>query len=201
MTIVSQKIAQYEHDLAEFLTSWNRAETAFRGLLVDLCGKTAGAYILAAGLGTRSIKEAVLSFAADAMDAEMTSATKHVIEFFDRVLAYRNYYIHGIHLIAFDNTTQESFSEIQAISSKSRFAVHEERVPSTAIKMARINCICLEMALQRLRQCCDPTGHGLTEQQADISVFREQYPLPEPLSKPRRYLLENLWQSSSPKEG
>lgn len=194
----SQAIIAYEHSLAEFITAWNRAEFTYRSLLVAVCGRTPAAYILTAGMGVRGLKEALLSYASDGMaDADLL-AVKHATEFFDRVLAYRNYYIHGIQLISYAAYAGVAVGEIHAVSSKGRFALHQELISQSEIETARQNAVNLHTALIDLLLRFGPEAPQRTQSAERLEGFQARNPWPDTLKKPRNYLLETHFRDQTP---
>ena len=194
----SQAIAAYEHSLAEFITAWNRVEASYRALLIAICGKTPAAYILTAGLGSRGLGEALRSYAADGMTDPHLSAVKHAVEFYNRVLGFRNYYVHGIQRIAYSAHARVAVGEVQAVSSKGRFVLHDELISQAEIEAARSMTIRLHHALLELLQCFDPGAPEPTPPADRLEEFRVNNPWPDNLSKPRNYLLQNHFRDPMP---
>ena len=194
----SQAIIAYEHSLAEFITAWNRAEATYRSLLVAICGGTPAAYILTAGLGSRGLKDALLSYASDGMTDPELSAIKHAVEFYDRVLAFRNYYVHGIQRISYNIHARVGVGEVQSVSSKGRFTVHEEIISQVEIEAARSMAVRLQMALIQLLQRFDLHAPERTLAVERLEEFQADNPWPDTLKKPRNYLLETHFRDQTP---
>lgn len=98
-------ILPYEPEfLAAFghmIITWNIAESALRRLLAGLCGAKSVADILKAKivtveLGPIGLADALKTFADIILPPSPAEAVNHAVKYYDRIRAYRNYYVHGI---------------------------------------------------------------------------------------------------------
>jgi hypothetical protein len=93
--------AEFLAAFGHMIISWNEAESALRRLLAGLCGAKSVADILKAKivtieLGPIGLGNALQTFADIILPPTPAEAVKHAIKYYQRVLAYRNYYVHGI---------------------------------------------------------------------------------------------------------
>jgi hypothetical protein len=78
-------------------------------------------------MGSRAISEALDAFAHDVLSGQQAEAVRHVATLFDRILAYRNYYVHGI-ILAGDFLGPASAGAIRTTTAKRKVAYHWEDV-------------------------------------------------------------------------
>lgn len=196
--VFSLKIAEYEHTLVEFVTAWNRAEAALRGLLIRLCEATPASFILVSELGALGLAQSLSALTADRFDEDAKAAIGHAIKFFNQVREFRNYYVHGIGLVAFNNQTGEAFGVIDIISSKARLAAHQENIGIGELTKASDNAKQLWYLIQLLLRLLPGLTPGPPQIGLTLAELPQQYPLPARLQKPRSYLLEDFWRDPLP---
>lgn len=116
---------EYAAKLGAAVILWNATEGSIRELLrllargMKVVEGSVGAWILVTELGSRQLSEALQAFASEVIDeAEGAEAVRHVALYFDRTLAYRNYYVHGISRLRPTNPTPPDLKPVGTISSK-----------------------------------------------------------------------------------
>lgn len=122
--------------------AWNRAEQSVRNLLATIAAEdihaqsNPRAVILTAELGSRGIVQALQSFANATMEAEAQDAVIFLVRYFEIVLSYRNYYVHGVTHITSANPNPKDDKElnenpiglIRHVSSKGKIIYHEDSI-------------------------------------------------------------------------
>lgn len=93
----------YTYDLTDFareftwaVVFWNLAESSARDMLVILIGETLPAKALVVDMGNRSLCDGLRSAGRQVEDAELRDHIDHFVTGFDRLLGYRNLYVHGL---------------------------------------------------------------------------------------------------------
>lgn len=140
-------------------------------------------------MGNRSVANALLSYAADKMNDVEKGAIKHLVEYFERMLTHRNYLVHGLHLLAYDNKTNQAVGEVYAVSSKSRLIHHQEIISKADIEAKRVMLTNLTHALTWMRIYVEKRHPQKSQQNLRLEEFQQDFPLPDVLVKPRSFPL------------
>jgi hypothetical protein len=85
--------------LGNMLVAWNRAEYCARQLLNWQCD---GPFVLVltAEMGSVAIRDTIFAIATHTHDLDLASHLDHFANYFDILREYRNYYAHGVTMIA-----------------------------------------------------------------------------------------------------
>ena len=117
---------EYAAKLGAAVVLWNATEGTIRELLrllargMKVTEGSVGAWILVTELGSRQLSEALQAFATDVIEEpEGADAVRHVALYFDRILAYRNYYVHGISRLRPTNPAPPDLKPVGTIDSRS----------------------------------------------------------------------------------
>jgi|GEM_PF-4404984 len=183
------EIHEYAFSLAEFITGWNRAERVLHLILNELIGGTAETFIVIVEMGNRSVVNALLSYAADKMNEVEKRAINHLMEYFNRILGHRNYLVHGLHLLAYDNKTNQAVGEVYAVSSKSRLILHHEVISKTDLEEKRVMLTNLSSALTWMHIYVGNRRSQTTQKNLRLEEFQQDFPLPDALVRPRSFPL------------
>lgn len=183
------EIKEYALSLAEFITGWNRAERVLHLILNELVGGTGETFIIIVEMGNRSIVSALLSYAADKMNETERRAIKHLTEYFERMLIHRNYLVHGLHLLAYDNKTNQAVGEVYTVSAKNRLIHHHEIISKAEIEAKRVMLTELSHALTWMHIYVGNRRSQKKPQNLRLEEFQQHYPLPNVLVKPRAFPL------------
>jgi hypothetical protein len=130
--------AEFEGALGAAIIAWNQAEMVIRGLLVTLSGDGMVSYILTAELGSQGIIDA-LNAIAPMKGKELRVAIVTVSAYYERLRAYRNYYVHG--LMASGSDGKEASGLIYTSSAKGKFGIAQDIVPIDQVKWLRERCL------------------------------------------------------------
>ena len=171
--------------LGHVVLSWNWAERAIVDLLLAIARDSAHsinirADILIAEMGSRQVSEALRSMAYDVLDGEPADRVRHAAGFHDRLLAYRNYYVHGI--FAFfpaDDAVPQISGFIDARSAKGKLVWHNDSITLDQLTAFK------NQALQ-LANFASQILFSLYFPAEPPTSLPDKPALPAPLAKPRR---------------
>jgi hypothetical protein len=198
----------YDDDLARFavafmraVIAWNNAENTARKILLEFGGRGIGLRIAAEHLGSRAMKEALLTLCDALHDPELApSATElgshvaHFVEGMDTLRAYRNFYVHSLRFTSKspdDPTTFRGF--LHSVEARGRLAFVEQHLTTGELEKFMFNTMVLEGYGKAISRAM-PNSTSL----ADLLPGNEPPPLsslekplwPEKLKKHRSYLGE-----------
>ena len=176
---------QYTSALGEFIMAWNHAENTVRWLLMALSGSTSiASHILTAELGSRGLTDGLKAFS-PTLEPPIRETVLLVVELYDRLREYRNYYAHGIMTVAVrDGVTLTGWATMA--SAKGKLGYAEDFVTLAQI-MARLeDSRRLSDGARAIIAAVDP---GARLEVPLPLPSRETLPLPDRLKKTLRYPL------------
>ena len=113
--------------LGLLVVKWNQFETLTQTVLEALIGGGEKTYILTAHMGNVSLCDAIRTMGNEFAPDEAKTHLTHLLDLFERLREYRNYYVHGI-----SDLTEASdglpIGVAQSLSAKARLVLHQGRV-------------------------------------------------------------------------
>ena len=188
-----QRTAQNVHNMiyhiGDFVVLWNTCEGALRHLLAHLSGGGVSYDILAAHMNPNALLHAVRTFGNDVVEAPFDDHIGHAAEYFDRLRAYRNYYVHGIHSISAD-AGGDAVGLANELSARGRLVLHPKE-----IRIGELLDVMRKMAIFRnyvyhLINFYQWTRDNTFHTYAEFKVPPEKPPMPPKLEKPKLYPLD-----------
>ena len=125
------------------------------------------------------------------MDPDEAAVSGYLITYFDRLLAYRNYYVHGIRMIIAD-ANGEPAGVIEMVSAKGSLKVHRQNVTKAEIAQATQWALKLDEAMLRLVAHFQGDHKRPPAERRWLPTLEElqrMFPWPDILQKPQDYLL------------
>lgn len=122
--------------LGEAIVAWNQAENVLRNLLLTLCGGSPASYVLTADLSSQGIIDGLKAIS-PTQTIEVCEAVSAVCKYYERIRAYRNYYVHGIIALGWNTTTKIGSGLINTSSSKGKLAFHMEQIETDKLAQLR----------------------------------------------------------------
>lgn len=111
-----------------FVIAWNTAELIARLMLHHVLGGTQTSRAVAADLGNIPLKEALQAAARDTRLSGLRHRIEHFIAGYERILPYRNYYVHSL---AFPITDEGA--QLLSLAGKGRLRLHSEKLPANQV--------------------------------------------------------------------
>lgn len=167
----------------ELILTWNQAENTLRNLLLAACGVSTATHILTAELGSRGLSDGLRSIAVT-LNIELQDAVEAVTALYDRLLAYRNYYVHGISSIGIANGLGVGLANIA--SAKGKLGFSEDRVTYQQLVNARTYALQLRDEAGAILDTINPREGSRVDPPLPS---RKTLLLPDTLKKTLRYPL------------
>jgi hypothetical protein len=151
MTGLVPEVPENERDyLATFgrlAQEWNLAESNLRGLLMRLASEdmkafTLNAGILTAEMGSVAMENALRAFAASTIKGQVGEALEHAAKFYERLRAYRNYYVHSIVYVTAHADTG-TVGGVHTFEAKGKLVERLEFISKHDLELATVQAIVL----------------------------------------------------------
>jgi hypothetical protein len=197
----TKKLATYEANfyqaMGRAVIAWNNADTAMRILLNEMCGDSTASHlmrtaVLTSELGSVSLTNALRSLSDAIFPPNASAAVAHAVDYFERGLAFRNYYVHGIHKA--EERTGKTGGVVGTISAKTKLKAHQDFIPVEALEALAAHASAIENYADALkmwfRSPLDTAG----------STLPRKPPLPDKLEKPHQHLRELFLQRIKARE-
>lgn len=199
MTIENQeeKTRDLEAALGRSVIAWNHFEASIEMIIYGLSGGGKRTDVLTAHMSSVTLANVLSTLANDFSSDQLQPHLLHLVEGFERLREYRNYYFHGIRLIGFTEAG-EAEGLAQTTSARSRLTLHQ-----ASISIAQLN--------EFTAACRTALGHAsavITEiwevsklPGAELpGLPPEMPPLPDRMQKPRLFLRDAERQLPSSQE-
>ncbi len=176
----------YKVALGDFIMTWNQAENAMRRLLLTLCGPSPTTRILTAELGTRGLTDG-LNAMATTLKGERRIAVETVVKLYNRIREYRNYYAHGISIIACHPDTNIAMGVAHMAMAKGKLAVAQDIITIQQLEATTGWANSLQDAVGNILDTIDPQEGSRAHPPLPSP---ETLLLPDRLTKTLRYPLD-----------
>jgi hypothetical protein len=173
--------------LGQIAVEWNNVDALMRLLFSFFIGGGDKTDIVTAHLNSPVFINMMKTFTTEYAPKDVQGHFAHLYEFYDRMREYRNYYIHGIINIAYQEDRPIGFA--QSHSAKGRLVLHQESIDLTKLQKCLDRLNSLRGFLNRFLDEFLWGGNKthLIGYQPLSSI--EMPPLPDKLQKPRLFLL------------
>ena len=169
--------------LGEAIVEWNCLEGSLRGALVDLMLEKKEPVIfdilrikiMTLELNNVGIEQALKSFAENILTDILSDKIKHAVLFFERLRAYRNYYVHGVTgIMGFtDAPSKYHMGRIDNSTAKGKLVQYRDWVTVEQLYWFVEQCIVARNFVAEIRNHISmPPGHPFLEN-------LESWPLPD----------------------
>lgn len=185
---MSAKLNAFHEAFTNAVIVWNCVEQEARRLLVGPQQRNIAALVASAHLGNVALTDALRAFAETLEDEVEASHVAHACEMFERIRAYRNYYVHGLTFLGLQGPELLPTAVVRGMEAKGRLALVEADVSVDDIRaLWRMCCNAYSyfhaLNLRKLK-LADETHDG------EPDPWPKKPPLPTKLQRRRSYLLK-----------
>ncbi|NKM59274.1 hypothetical protein GFL21_33195 [Rhizobium anhuiense] len=175
--------------IGEILLDWNVLEATIELITYRLAGGGNHIDVLTAHLGNVAMTDALKTLANEFGPEDLRDDILHTADLFDRLREYRNYYVHGIRLLAHKGDTSGPIVGLsQSTTAKSRLRLHQAMIGIEDLQKLDADLV----TAKRFADWIVGKLWGVEELPgvAQPSQPPEKPPLPDRLKKPVLFLLD-----------